>query len=145
MVSSPYMDQYLKKPSSRFDKAKEYSDDKVQLCIQTYELLARFETEIQNRASSTLRNLNESLQKSVAKTSGTSSGGWPQVKIKTPSVASVVVETDSITDVGAGVKQPSECPIEWFHFPCVKLNTKPKGKWFYPTCMADITFTYIIH
>ena len=22
-----------------------------------------------------------------------------------------------------------QCPIEWFHFSCVKLTTKPKGKW----------------
>lgn len=24
------------------------------------------------------------------------------------------------------------CPIEWFHFSCVSLTTKPKGKWFCP-------------
>ncbi|KAK3736156.1 hypothetical protein QZH41_015549 [Actinostola sp. cb2023] len=23
-----------------------------------------------------------------------------------------------------------ECPIEWFHFQCVGLTTKPKGKWY---------------
>jgi len=57
----------------------------------------------------------------VAKTSGTSNGGWPQVKIKTPSVSavsnpinttnsvtSVVVDTDSVADVGTGVKQSPE-------------------------------------
>lgn len=22
-----------------------------------------------------------------------------------------------------------QCPIEWFHFACVDLTTKPKGKW----------------
>ncbi|XP_054163693.1 inhibitor of growth protein 2-like [Oppia nitens] len=26
------------------------------------------------------------------------------------------------------------CPIEWFHFPCVHLSHKPKGKWFCPKC-----------
>ncbi|KAF0691028.1 inhibitor of growth protein 5-like isoform X2, partial [Aphis craccivora] len=30
-----------------------------------------------------------------------------------------------------------DCPIEWFHFACVKLITKPKGKWFCPKCIAD--------
>ena len=25
-----------------------------------------------------------------------------------------------------------ECPIEWFHFSCVGLNHKPKGKWYCP-------------
>ncbi|XP_058789346.1 inhibitor of growth protein 1-like [Phymastichus coffea] len=29
------------------------------------------------------------------------------------------------------------CPIEWFHFSCVSLNTKPKGKWFCPKCRGD--------
>ena len=27
-----------------------------------------------------------------------------------------------------------ECPIEWFHFACVGLITKPKGKWYCPSC-----------
>lgn len=29
------------------------------------------------------------------------------------------------------------CPIEWFHFSCVALMTKPKGKWFCPNCRGD--------
>ena len=24
----------------------------------------------------------------------------------------------------------SQCPIEWFHFQCVGLSCKPKGKWY---------------
>ena len=27
-----------------------------------------------------------------------------------------------------------DCAIEWFHFGCVGLTTKPKGKWFCPAC-----------
>lgn len=30
-----------------------------------------------------------------------------------------------------------ECPIEWFHFQCVGLTTKPKGKWYCPKCMPE--------
>lgn len=26
------------------------------------------------------------------------------------------------------------CPIEWFHFNCVSLSRKPKGKWYCPKC-----------
>lgn len=26
------------------------------------------------------------------------------------------------------------CPIEWFHFNCVSLRRKPKGKWYCPRC-----------
>jgi len=29
------------------------------------------------------------------------------------------------------------CPIEWFHFSCVTLTTKPKGKWFCPNCRGE--------
>jgi len=28
-----------------------------------------------------------------------------------------------------------DCPIEWFHFPCMALQTKPKGKWYCPKCL----------
>ena len=27
-----------------------------------------------------------------------------------------------------------DCPIEWFHFGCMDLHTKPKGKWYCPKC-----------
>ncbi|GCB74891.1 hypothetical protein scyTo_0020834, partial [Scyliorhinus torazame] len=30
-----------------------------------------------------------------------------------------------------------DCPIEWFHFACVDLATKPKGKWFCPRCIQE--------
>ncbi|KAJ6645809.1 Inhibitor of growth protein 4 [Pseudolycoriella hygida] len=30
-----------------------------------------------------------------------------------------------------------DCPIEWFHFACVGLVTKPKGKWFCSKCSQD--------
>jgi len=206
----------------QFDKAKEYGDDKVQLAIQTYELvdkhirkldsdLARFEAEIQDKAISATRNVEESSQKRGRKkikdkeikkksasseeetitktskkkqlkkggaktTSATPSSKTPSVNVvanptnPTSSVVSAVVETGSLTGalVGAGVAHSAEvldmpvdpneptyclcnqvsygemigcdnpdCPIEWFHFACVKLTTKPKGKWFCPKCITD--------
>lgn len=30
-----------------------------------------------------------------------------------------------------------QCPIEWFHFGCVGLTAKPKGKWYCPRCTED--------
>lgn len=29
------------------------------------------------------------------------------------------------------------CSLEWFHFQCVQLTTKPKGKWYCPQCRGD--------
>ncbi|XP_026821114.1 inhibitor of growth protein 4-like [Rhopalosiphum maidis] len=206
----------------QFDKAKEYGDDKVQLAIQTYELvdkhirkldsdLARFEAEIQDKAISATRNIEENsqkrgrkkikdkeikkksasseeetapnktskkkqLKKGVTKTTSAAPSKTPLINVvanptnPTNSVTSVTVETSSLTGalVGAGVTHSAEvldmpvdpneptyclcnqvsygemigcdnpdCPIEWFHFACVKLTTKPKGKWFCPKCITD--------
>ena len=30
-----------------------------------------------------------------------------------------------------------DCPIEWFHFGCVNLTHKPKGKWYCPSCNTE--------
>ncbi|XP_057708147.1 inhibitor of growth protein 1 [Corythoichthys intestinalis] len=30
-----------------------------------------------------------------------------------------------------------ECPKEWFHFSCVGLHHKPKGKWYCPKCRGE--------
>ena len=30
-----------------------------------------------------------------------------------------------------------DCPIEWFHFECVKLTRIPKGKWYCPICRGS--------
>ncbi len=30
----------------------------------------------------------------------------------------------------------ADCPIEWFHFGCMNLTTKPKGKWYCPKCIV---------
>lgn len=29
------------------------------------------------------------------------------------------------------------CKYQWFHFDCVKITTKPKGKWYCPLCRGD--------
>ena len=28
----------------------------------------------------------------------------------------------------------NDCPIEWFHFGCLDITNKPKGKWYCPRC-----------
>lgn len=32
-----------------------------------------------------------------------------------------------------------KCTVEWFHFGCVQLKSKPKGKWYCPLCRGDRT------
>ena len=31
-----------------------------------------------------------------------------------------------------------DCPYEWFHFGCVGLTNKPKGKWYCPHCIQEM-------
>ncbi|XP_017105531.2 inhibitor of growth protein 5 isoform X1 [Drosophila bipectinata] len=206
-----------------FGKAKEYSDDKVQLAIQTYELvdkqirrldndLARFEGEIQEKASSTRAKSEEVVAKkgrkktkdskttgkkkksassdeetgrgsnqnnsSVTLNSSSNTGQGTKkkkskvnqekdtrkggVQKKTADVEDSEKESShaaavpsDVMDMPVDPNEPTyclchqvsygemigcdnpDCPIEWFHFACVGLTTKPKGKWFCPKCTQD--------
>ncbi|ALC39970.1 CG9293 [Drosophila busckii] len=195
-----------------FGKAKEYSDDKVQLAIQTYELvdkqirrldndLARFEGEIQEKASSTRAKSEETVVKkggrkkakdskasgkkrksassdeetgrgnhsnsaSGANLNTSSSGGQGSKKKKSKKVVdpddsekdschTAATHPSDVMDMPVDPNEPTyclchqvsygemigcdnpDCPIEWFHFACVGLTTKPKGKWFCPKCTQD--------
>ncbi|XP_005190891.1 inhibitor of growth protein 5 isoform X3 [Musca domestica] len=200
-----------------FVKAKEYSDDKVQLAIQTYELvdkqirrldndLARFEGEIQEKASSTRGKSEEAQVKKGrkktkdAKATGkkkritssddeannsataaaaaaggqggkkkkqkvnqekeTRKGGQKQKNVdlddsEKESCHTAATHPSDVLDMPVDPNEPTyclchqvsygemigcdnpDCPIEWFHFACVGLTIKPKGKWFCPKCTQD--------
>ncbi|KQS70478.1 inhibitor of growth protein 5 isoform X1 [Drosophila erecta] len=207
-----------------FGKAKEYSDDKVQLAIQTYELvdkqirrldndLARFEGEIQEKASSTRakseevvakkgrkktkdskttgkkkksassdeeagRGNNQSNANSSVNSSSNAGQGTKKKKSKVnqeketrkggaqkktvevddsekESCHTAATHPSDVMDMPVDPNEPTyclchqvsygemigcdnpDCPIEWFHFACVGLTTKPKGKWFCPKCTQD--------
>ncbi|XP_043476533.1 inhibitor of growth protein 3 isoform X1 [Leptopilina heterotoma] len=32
----------------------------------------------------------------------------------------------------------SDCPFEWFHYPCVGITSPPKGKWYCPQCTSSM-------
>ncbi|XP_073823308.1 inhibitor of growth protein 5 isoform X4 [Musca autumnalis] len=199
-----------------FIKAKEYSDDKVQLAIQTYELvdkqirrldndLARFEGEIQEKASSTRGKSEEAQVKkgrkktkdakavgkkkrvtssddeannsAVAAAASTGGQGGKKKKQKVnqeketrkggqkknidlddsekESCHTAATHPSDVLDMPVDPNEPTyclchqvsygemigcdnpDCPIEWFHFACVGLTIKPKGKWFCPKCTQD--------
>ncbi|XP_046668253.1 inhibitor of growth protein 5 [Homalodisca vitripennis] len=196
---------------AQFNKAKEYGDDKVQLAIQTYELvdkhirrldsdLARFESEIQDKALSNTRSQEDTDPKKrgrkkqkdrgekkkrvgvgssgeeeggktvrkKAKKGGGKNNSGPGKGASTNSVVGAetglaavlpglagITHTADVLDMPVDPNEPTyclchqvsygemigcdnpDCPIEWFHFACVGLVTKPKGKWFCPKCIAD--------
>ncbi|XP_058058710.1 inhibitor of growth protein 4 isoform X1 [Anopheles bellator] len=207
-----------------FNKAKEYGDDKVQLAIQTYELvdkhirrldsdLARFEGEIQDKTLNAREKSEENVTKKGRKkvkdaknaakkkrthssedearpagnggataagvNSGTTNTNGKGKNTKKQKVnqekesrkgqnKKSTENDDNAQDGGHSTPHPSDvldmpvdpneptyclchqvsygemigcdnpdCPIEWFHFACVGLTIKPKGKWFCPKCSQD--------
>ncbi|XP_066580960.1 inhibitor of growth protein 3 [Prorops nasuta] len=32
----------------------------------------------------------------------------------------------------------TDCPFEWFHYPCVGITSPPKGKWYCPQCTSSM-------
>jgi len=206
-MSSEKKKEQMSEIQAQFNKAKEYGDDKVQLAIQTYELvdkhirrldsdLARFESEIQDKVINSTRHQEEQTShkrgrkkvkdkekkrkgpssedeavaaKTAKKKKKGSAGGKSATATGGKSNAAAVTGSDSplasvlpvlthgadVLDMPVDPNEPTyclchqvsygemigcdnpDCPIEWFHFACVDLTTKPKGKWFCPKCSAD--------
>ncbi|XP_016413947.1 inhibitor of growth protein 5-like [Sinocyclocheilus rhinocerous] len=110
--------EHLQKIQNGFSKCKEYSDDKVQLAMQTYEMFLYFRSP----------EFSESI-----------------LPVHPSDVLDMPVDPNEPTyclchqvSYGEmiGCDNP-DCPVEWFHFACVDLTTKPKGKWFCPRCTQD--------
>ncbi|XP_036925085.1 inhibitor of growth protein 5 isoform X3 [Sturnira hondurensis] len=194
--------QHLQKIQSAYNKCKEYSDDKVQLAMQTYEMvdkhirrldadLARFEADLKDKLEGSdfessggrgLKKGRSQKEKRGSRGRGRRAseedtpkkkkhkGGFPSGVIShlpgelpltfsqcrsefTDTILSV--HPSDVLDMPVDPNEPTyclchqvsygemigcdnpDCPIEWFHFACVDLTTKPKGKWFCPRCVQE--------
>uniref|UniRef100_A0A2I3SGU7 Inhibitor of growth family member 4 n=1 Tax=Pan troglodytes TaxID=9598 RepID=A0A2I3SGU7_PANTR len=175
----------LKQIQEAYGKCKEFGDDKVQLAMQTYEMvdkhirrldtdLARFEADLKEkqiessdydsssskgkkkgrtqkekkaaRARSKGKNSDEEAPKTAQKKLKLVRGALCRMKSSSPPPAPPPAafyisapRTLLIILVSAGeatnhlpyqdLLPPLKCSIEWFHFACVGLTTKPRGKW----------------
>ncbi|XP_073437278.1 inhibitor of growth protein 5 [Dendrobates tinctorius] len=171
--------QHLQRIQNAYSKCKEYSDDKVQLAMQTYEMvdkhirrldadLARFEADLKEKIegaefdSSSGRGVKKNRgQKDKRGSRGRRVSEEDTVKKKKLkggpvfSDAVLSVHPSDVLDMPVDPNEPTyclchqvsygemigcdnpDCPIEWFHFACVDLTTKPKGKWFCPRCTQE--------
>ncbi|KAJ8395000.1 hypothetical protein AAFF_G00039510 [Aldrovandia affinis] len=175
--------EHLQKIQSAYSKCKEYSDDKVQLAMQTYEMvdkhirrldadLARFENELKEKLEVSgyespdgralkkgSRNLRDKKGPKGRGRKESDEDSPRKKKVKnSPEISDSVlaVHPSDVLDMPVDPNEPtyclchqvsygemigcdnSDCPIEWFHFGCVELSTKPKGKWFCPRCIQDM-------
>uniref|UniRef100_UPI003AAE7BB0 inhibitor of growth protein 5a isoform X3 n=1 Tax=Centroberyx gerrardi TaxID=166262 RepID=UPI003AAE7BB0 len=185
--------EHLQKIQNAYSKCKEFSDDKVQLAMQTYEMvdkhirrldadLARFENELKEKLevsgyeSPEGRGIKSKEKRAsrgrARKASDEDSPKKKKIKSSVPSVnqahnvfsstfspdlsdALLPMQPSDVLDMPVDPNEPTyclchqvsygemigcdnpDCPIEWFHFACVDLATKPKGKWFCPRCTQD--------
>ncbi|GAB0193355.1 D-2-hydroxyglutarate dehydrogenase, mitochondrial [Grus japonensis] len=173
--------EHLKKIQSAYSKCKEYSDDKVQLAMQTYEMvdkhirrldadLARFEADLkdklegsdfENPGSRSLKKGRSQKDKRGSRGRGRRASEEDTPKKKKLKGGSEFADTilsvhpSDVLDMPVDPNEPTyclchqvsygemigcdnpDCPIEWFHFACVDLTTKPKGKWFCPRCVQE--------
>ncbi|XP_064459479.1 inhibitor of growth protein 5-like [Ornithodoros turicata] len=174
-----------------YEKSKEYADDKVQLAMQTYEMvdkhirrldadLARFESELKVKVLNAQgsdsegaskkrgRKMQDKLDKKKRRGRSMSSDdeipksarkklkGQAAQPTEVPLLQSISISHPSdVLDMPVDPNEPTyclchqvsygemigcdnpDCPIEWFHFTCVGLTSKPKGKWYCPKCSCD--------
>jgi len=172
--------EHFEKIEELFAKSREYGDDKVQLAVQTYEMvdkhirrldsdLARFEEELKlQRQQQQQQSSEEDGKKDKSRKRKSEKGVSSSKKKKsknndaeeqlamTSATPLITMATDmNVLDMPVDPNEPTyclcqqvsygemigcdnfECPIEWFHFGCVGLTTKPKGKWYCPKCTAE--------
>jgi len=159
-------DRALQKIRDDFKRAIEMSDEKIELAVQTYELvdkhirrldsdLKRFEAELEQQET-------KGKGKSITKASKHKENGKGQKKSVRGSggagndphgdVAPRLFNVD--IDMPIDPNEPTycicnrvsfgemvgcdnpDCRIEWFHFECVGLTSPPKGKWYCNECAA---------
>ncbi|XP_048880870.1 inhibitor of growth protein 4 isoform X2 [Brienomyrus brachyistius] len=184
-LSSEQKVSLLRQIQQSYSKCKEFGDDKVQLAMQTYEMvdkhirrldtdLARFEADLKEKqiestdydSTSSKGKKSESRlpkEKKVARTrskvKNPEEDGSPKNgqkgEFSAPSVNFGNVHPSDVLDMPVDPNEPTyclchqvsygemigcdntDCSIEWFHFACVGLTTKPRGKWYCPRCSQE--------
>ncbi|CAG5108022.1 Oidioi.mRNA.OKI2018_I69.chr1.g3600.t1.cds [Oikopleura dioica] len=141
------MRDHVKQIEAAWQNAAKWQDEKVSLATATYEMvdkhirrldsdLSRFESELAERGG----------LDSASPTSDKRKRGRPEegenYQLAAQDVLDMPVDPNEPTYCSChqvsygemiGCDNP-DCPIEWFHFGCVGLVQKPKGKWYCARC-----------
>lgn len=147
----------FKESMDLFDKARSFADDKVELAMQTYDLVDKHirRLECLSGAQAITGNSGTSSGAGGKTNNGTSASINNQKNVSggTRDGGTSCISTEPLAvDMPLDPNEPKyctchqvsfgemiacdnkECPIEWFHFACVDLKSKPKGKWYCPEC-----------
>ncbi|KAF7232332.1 hypothetical protein EG68_10814 [Paragonimus skrjabini miyazakii] len=141
-----------------FKKGKEISNDKVSRAESAYELVDKQIRRLDADMSEFKKALAEKELKKTKK-SRTKGDQEQVVSPKIPATAALALALTNnpgeVLDMPVDPNEPTycvcqqvsygemvacdnhDCPIEWFHFECVGLVSKPRGQWFCPQCTAE--------
>lgn len=132
------------------DKARVISDDKIELAAQTYDLIDKHIRRLEGLSGA--QNMQPGASVKEAESNSKTTGRKGRKGNETPEDSESCTPRPFAVDMPPDPNEPryctcqqvsfgemiacdnKDCPIEWFHFPCVDLKTKPKGKWYCPEC-----------
>jgi len=146
----------FRKVEAAWQSANKMQEEKVQLATQTYEMvdrhirrldsdLSRFESELAERGgleTSSPHSDKKNARNRRGAEGDEEKGGAGGFQIAAQDVLDMPVDPNEPTYCSChqvsygemiGCDNP-DCPIEWFHFGCVGLTSKPKGKWYCVRC-----------
>lgn len=139
----------IKKIQTKYNLIIGYADDKVQVATQCYELVDKYIQNLDRHLKESFGDIEQYAEnklpvitnhKSPSKSSH--SGGSTKDQTSPKNLMFMDVDPNEPTyclcmQVSFGEMigcDNSDCAIEWFHFSCVGLTKKPKGKWYCPNC-----------
>lgn len=140
-----------------FDKARVFADDKIDLAMQTYDLVDKHIRRLESLSGTqTTSEINGAQGKTNSrghkvgqvdgKREASTGPGGTRGRIGCISAEPLAVDmpldpnepkycTCHQVSFGEMIAcDNKDCPIEWFHFACVELKSKPKGNWYCPEC-----------
>lgn len=136
----------FKESMDLFDKARTSTDDKIDLAMQTYNLVDKHIRRLESLGGSHTTNHEldgtpgplDKSQRSGLSGDGAATGA----EVAEPLTVDMPLDPNepkycTCHQVSFGEMiacDNKDCPIEWFHFACVELKSKPKGKWYCPEC-----------
>lgn len=130
----------MKESMDLFEKAKGFAEDKVELAMQTYDLVDKQIRRLEG--ISVTQPTGDTDEKSGSNNQNQDSSNREEAS--TAECLAMDMPLDPNEPKYCTCHQVSfgemiacdnkDCPIEWFHFACVDLKSKPKGKWYCPEC-----------
>lgn len=148
----------FKESMSLFDKARGFANDKVDLAMQTYDLVDKHIRRLECLSGpQSITGAGATSSGTSGKTNNSSStsinNNQKNITVGARDGSASCISTEPLAvDMPLDPNEPKyctchqvsfgemiacdnkECPIEWFHFACVDLKSKPKGKWYCPEC-----------